>query len=237
MKKYLSVFELMARSTIYRILILLVAMAAVEGALFWFAVQKNYWLEETFNQSRVSWAYAAFFVLLTATIAMTGCEHGAKTGYTLRRLQISEMSVFLCQATYNIFCYFIFWTSQVFIVYGLFHFYTATADASSLGAQSLFLAFYRNDFLHSLLPLDEVSRYVRNGILILCLGITSAYFPVCQRAGKAGKELIVLVCVVLLFFASSMGGLANDVFLSAAAVIAAIKVFAEAFAKEAQYEA
>lgn len=120
---------------------------------------------------------------------------------------------------------------------GLFHYYTATADASFVGPQSIFLAFYRNGFLHSLLPLEEVSRYARNGILILCLGITSAYYPVRQRTGKVGTELIVLVCILIPFFASGVGGFINDLFLSVTAIIAVIKVLAGAFAKEVQNEA
>lgn len=237
MKKYLSVFMLLARSTIYRLCALLVAMAATEGVLFWFAMQKNTTLENTFAQSRIYWACAIFFVLFTAMLAMTGCEHGAKTGYTLRRLKISERSVFICQSAYNTICYFIFWTVQVFIILGLFHYYTTAADITFVSSQSIFLAFYRNGFLHSLLPLEEVSRYVRNGILILCLGITSAYYPVRQRSGKIGTELIVLVCILLPFFARGIGGFLNDLFLSGTAIVVVIKVLTGVFAKEVQNEA
>lgn len=237
MKKYLSVFMLFTRSTIFPMLALLIAMVATEGALFWLAMEKNIALEQTFSLSRISWAGAVYFVLLTVILSSTGSERGAKTGYFLRRLQISERSVFLCQGAYNTICYFIFWMAQLFIVLGLFHYYIVNADPSYIGSQSIFLAFYRDSFLHSLLPLAETSRYVRNGILILGLGISSAYYPMSQRTGKSSMGIIALVCVILPFFARGIGSLGSDILLSAFAIIMVLKIFLKVFEKDSPYEA
>lgn len=235
MKKYGSVIMLFARSTIYRQLILLAAMAAAEATMFWVAMQTLASLEATFAQSRISWACAVFFLLFTAVLARSGCDRGAKTGYTLRRLRIGHKSVFFCQSAYNAVCYFIFWAVQTAIVFALFRYYTAVADASYVGSQSLLLAFYRDDFLHSLLPLEETSRYVRNGILAVCLGIATAYYPMCQRAGKTAFEPIALVCLTLPFFPGGMGSFGGDMLLSVVALSLVAVVLRHVFEQEARY--
>ncbi len=48
-------------------------------------------------------------------------------------------------------------------------------EVGNRSAQSLFLAFWRNDFLHSLLPLTEGSRWIRNGLLLAVVGMGIAY--------------------------------------------------------------
>lgn len=237
MKKYGSVFALFTRSTMYRLFILLFGMAAAEAALFWVAMQTPASLEATFTQSRIPWACAIFFVLFAAVLARSGCDRGAKTGYTLRRLRIGHKSVFFCQSAYNAACYFIFWAVQTAIVFALFRYYTAAADASYVGSQSVLLAFYRDDFLHSLLPLEETSRYVRNGILAVCLGITTAYFPMRQRAEKTAFEPIALVCLTLPFFPGGMGSFDGDMLLSVVALSLVAVVLWHVFEQEARYEA
>lgn len=237
MKKYGSVFMLLARSTVYRLFVLLVAMALAEGALFWVAMKTPASLEATFTQSRISWTCAVFFLLFAAVLARSGCDRGAKTGYTLRRLRIGHQSVFFCQSAYNAVCYFIFWAVQTAIVFALFRYYAAAADASYVGSQSLLLAFYRDDFLHSLLPLKETSRYVRNGVLAVCLGTTTAYFPMRQRAGKTAVEPIVLVGLTLPFFPGGMGSFDGDMLLSVVALSLVAVVLWHVFEQEARYEA
>ena len=241
MKKHLSVLMLISRSTIYQILGILLIMVVVEGTLFYFALNRMMTsevvgLELAFQQSRIPWVCALGFLLVTALLCLTGCEFGGKQGYTLRRLSVSERSVFLWQAFYNTCCFFLFWAVQLFIILALCRLYIERIDSAVVNNQTVFLAFYRNDFLHSLLPLAEISRYVRNIFLILGLGIASAYFPIRQRRGGIGAGIIVLSAVTLLFFSHGMGYLGSDILVILLSIATAAIALNGALSEEAANE-
>ncbi len=241
MKKHLSILMLMSRSTIYKLLGMLLIMAAVEGTLFYFTLGKMMateivGLELVLQQSRISWICALSFLLVTVLLCLTGCEFGGRQGYTLRRLSVSQRSVFLWQAFYNICCFFLFWAVQLFIVLALCRLYMERIDPPAISNQTVFLAFYRNDFLHSLLPLADISRYVRNLFLVLGLGIASAYFPIRQRRGGTGVGIIVLSAVTLFFFSHSMGSLGNDILVIVFSIVTATMALYGALKEEAVNE-
>jgi len=123
MKKHLSVFMFIARSSIYKVLILLILMTALSTALLSIAFSRiPEWeephLELVFDKSGIAICFCICYALTALCLWLTGCEFGSKTGYTLRRLQISERSVFVWQSLYNTLCFFVLWTAQVLIVYG-----------------------------------------------------------------------------------------------------------------------
>lgn len=242
MKRHLSVLMLAARGTVYKFLGLLLMMAAAEGAMFTLALKRDWaenpaGLETLLMRSRVAWACAVCFLLLTALLCRSGCESGSRQGYTLRRLRVSGRAVFFWQSTYNTICFFIFWAAQLFIVLALCALYTLKADPASLTDQTVFLAFYRSGFLHSLLPLEEVSRYVRNVLLVLCLGVSAAAFPFRQRQNKIGGEVIALASLMLVFFSRDMGGFASDILISLLSLSAALEAASVVFRKEPEHEA
>ncbi len=92
--------------------------------------------------------------------------------------------------------------------------------------QTVFLAFYRNPFLHSLLPLEETSRYIGNAILVLCLGVSSACFSFRLRQGRKGIAVIALAAVTVAEFSREMGSLGGDALRSVIAVIIAASAVA-----------
>lgn len=220
MRQHLSVLMLAARSTIHKILGLFVFTAAAQGALFYFALQKALageaiGLEQLFGESRIAIVCAISFLLLCALLSFTGCElGGSKLRYTLQRLSISEKSVVLWWAVYNAICFFLFWVLQLVIVLLLSRLYVARMDAAYVSGQTIWLAFYRNNWLHSLLPLAETSRYVRNVIFIVGLGSSAAYFSYSQRRGEKGFALVALAMLAVVYFPGAMGNLQGDLLLS-----------------------
>lgn len=247
MKKHISVFMLMARSSVYGLLGVLIAMAAAEGALFYFALNKTLaderagsvlsGLERVLSESGIIWGFGAFFLLFMALLCATGCEFGSRQGYTLGRLSISERSIFAWQAVYNCVCLFVLWAAQLGIVLALIGLYDARVSPEAFSGQSAFLAFYRNSFLHSLLPLEEGSRYIRNIVLIFGLGISAAVFPFKQRRGKWGWEAAALAAACLASFSGETGGLGGDVFLILLSVSLAAFAAAFVFKREDENEA
>lgn len=108
-------------------------------------------------------------------------------------------------------------------------------DAAYISDQTIFLAFYRSGFLHSLLPLGEATRYVRNVVLILCLGTLTAHFSFLQRRGRRGLSMVILTTLVLVNFPRPMGGFASNLLLSLLALGMAAGAVVEIL-REGDYE-
>ena len=218
MKKYLSVIMLTARSSIYKIFPVIIIMVAAQYFLFsrklcLASVSEGYVkgafpsLEMVVFESHIMWVLFAAFLFITFFLCRTGCEFKNKQGYTLKRLRISEKGVFFCQAIYNTTIYLILWGIQITAALWFCHMYVNDPSFGDLGPHTVFAAFYRNDFLHSLLPLAEFGIYIRDIILTIALGAASAVFPYKQRMGKIGFEMIVLTAACLLFFKVEMGSI------------------------------
>ncbi len=219
MKQHLSVLMLAARSTLFKIVGIFVLMAAAEGALFVVALRNAqaaelYGLEQTITQSRIALACGVGFLLVCTLLSLSGCElSGSKIGYTMGRLSIREETALFWWGVYNTLIFLIFWAVQLLIVLLLGRYYTLQADPAAVSDQTIFLAFYRQKFLHSLLPLDEVTRTVRNVVLIVCLGATSAFFSYRQRRGQKGVAVILLAALTFVGFSREMGSFGNDILI------------------------
>lgn len=224
MKKHLSVFMLMARSTVYKIIVLLAVMAAVEGGLFWLALSRGptssgFSLERVVQDGRMVWVFGICFLLLTVLLSRA-CRR-ISGSYTALRLSVSGGWVAFWQSVYNVLCYLLFWAVQILIAVVLCRLYTARAPAEYVTGQTVFLAFYRSKFLHSLLPFEDAVFWVRNLVMALALGVCAA-----RRPGRADRGIwghIVLIAVVVGFFLRGIGNAAAGLF--AVLVVAAFAVY------------
>lgn len=214
MKKYLSVFGFMARSSVYKILGLFVLMLGAESLFFILRfpkddISKYYFanFEECVVSGFIPLIFAVAFTLVTVLICFTGMEYRSKSGYTLRRLAIKESSVFWIQAIYNGIVYLLFWAVQIAIVYLLSFYYLSTAPEKFVSNQSVFLSFYRNSFMHSLLPLEDILLWIRNFLLIIALSVSAAELTYKQRRKKYGVMLILNAVVSVAFFKCEAGDL------------------------------
>ena len=225
MKKHTALFMLSARRTLPRLALLLALTAAAETALFYPALRRalaagSCYPETLFTSARIPLVCGAAFLALCALLTLPACELGGRQGYTLRRLALPRWEIFLWQAVHNTLCFLLFWGFQLGMALLLFGLYRSGAGAENVCSQSLFLTFYRSKFLHALLPLDEVSRTVRNCLLLPALGMATALLPLrLYTGGKNGLVLLAgLAFLVLAFFCAPLGSFTSDMFLSLAAV-------------------
>ena len=206
MKKHLSVLCLTARSSVYKMVLILPLMAAVQAVLFWFYLQEgmktaaagiaNAPLESLFDKPLLSAVFFAAFLAVTFFLCRTGCGLGAQPGYTLDRLSVSPRTVWILQATYNTAVFLLLWFAEAAVSLGLCTLYMHAADSAAVSAQTVFLATYRSEFLHAVLPMYDAALWVRNLVFALTLGTVTATFPYKQRRGKFAGE--VLLCALLL---------------------------------------
>lgn len=218
MKRHLSVLMLFVRSTIYKAAALALLSGAVEAALFAFAAWRLRGgppgLETVFAASFVPLGSALFFLLLCALLCFTGCDAlGSRPGYTLRRLRISERQTVGWAILCSTVCFLVFWAAQLLTALLLCRFYLASAEPALRG-QTIFLAFYRVPYLHSLLPLRDTGRAVRDLALLAGLGVTTACFSLRQRRGEHRLEPLLLAAVVCVAFAQPMASFGSDLLLT-----------------------
>ena len=254
MKKYLSVFAMLARGSIWRVLILLCLMAAGQCGRFLHRLQNELILyeshvqqfaeeaaeltrlEQFFDFTTVSGTFAAAFLLVCIVLCLPGCGYGSVCGYTVRRLRISERAVFIMQALYNAMVFVILWAAEVLICLLLCHAYVTSADPSLVSHQTVGLAFYRNNFLHSLLPMADITVWIRNVIMLAVLSIAAASFPYKQRRGKFAADIVSYALLTVIFFTRTVGDGFNTFITVFCGLCIAAEVIWRVFANENEGE-
>lgn len=210
MKRYISVFEMITRSSIYKVLGILLLMTGAEAALLTYAwnqplaiTQPN--LEEWIDQSFIMFSFWAAYWLVTKVLSSAGTNTGSMQGYTLQRLRISEKKVHLLQMIYNILCYSLLWVTQLGILLAACMYYMNHKTNVVLTNQTVFLAFQRNEFMHSVFPLEEYFGWFSIAFFIIGTGMLTAVFARKQRMGKIVWALAVFIVLAVVCFPRELG--------------------------------
>ena len=211
MKRYLSMFEMIARSSIYKVLFVISGMILAEAVCFYFSMQnasgRNF--TEYIDQSQYSLIFKIAYILITIVIVLPGMNLGSTQSYTLQRLRIKENRIYWLQAMYNFLTYVLLWGTQlVMILASALVFQKNLPKGITWGNQTLFLEFYRSAFMHSILPLEDGPSWWILALIGVVTALAAAKFTKLQREGKFGGELIVIVIAVLIAFPRALG---NDI--------------------------
>lgn len=236
MRRYVSVLKLFARSTALWMLLVLVAMAAGEWLLFSAGLQSGaVTFDEAVEQSGMYWAFGAGFLGVTVLLCSPGCEAGSKVGYTLRRLSVSEKTVFLLQSGYAFLCYLLLWGVQLMVVLFCWNSY-AEINPADVGGQTLFLSFYRSKQLLPLLPFDFVSLWIRNFVLMAGLSLTTAQLPFTQRRNGKMFWIFPMVILTLLMYQREIYRMPQDFVATSFALSFAAFALGQVYKKEDGHE-
>lgn len=209
----LALWALLARSSIYKVLAVLVVMVPAEVILFcryirteWAYDIKYRTLTATVESSHISVIFLAALGLLYFVLVWTEGRLDSGSGGTMLRLRLSGSRIFRIKTAYNVACLVLLFAVQIWLCIWLVGLYGREAEEVYASPQRLFLAFYRIDFLHCLLPMAEVGKWVRNILLLLSFGMEAA-----QRREK-GKYIPSIQLYVLTagWFVSSLGGSVTD---------------------------
>ena len=240
MKKYLSVFMLIARCSIYKVFGLLILMAGCEFLAFSCKLSAGkgdlYVLEDVFSGGFCDLIFFICAAVLLFLLSRMGTFKGVKTMYTLSRLSVSKKCVFWIESLYDTLCFIILWLFQVVLAVGLCYYYIHAAGSESATEQTIFLAFFRNVFLHSLLPFDEPFSLICNLLLALVIGITIAQIPWSERSNKMSFFTLYIIFVVHNIFLREAGDLWQPAIICIAAVIVIANAIYFTFKKEAADE-
>lgn len=223
MKRHLSVLMLASR-TIWRVLAILLLTAAVQTALF-AAVSTRVplevsvfpdgteevtaygyiSLESCFNKAHTAIVGGVGFVLMCFILCVKTSAYGSRVRYTVARLRVGERGLNLWWAVYHAACMMIFWLSQIMVTYLLCRWYMSGAEASVISGQTVAIAYYRNTYLHNLMPGGELVRWARNLVLAAAMGLSVSRFAMVQRRrGTVGFGAIVAAALVVVAFCTPL---------------------------------
>lgn len=249
MKKHLSVFSLIARDSIYKIFCLWILSAVLQSVFFSFQLKKQTSAEipsvkGSFEGAFIWVIFAIFFVITLTMLTKTGMQFSSKTGYTLRRLRISEKNVFLWQSTYNFIMIFLTVIFEILLCFFLAKTAAGALPEKFITNQSIYIAFYDCAFLQNLFAGRDTVRIIRNIIMIISLSINCSAFSYLIRRNKKWLGLIVVIVLSCTVFAVSpktvspftASSLAEDVGKIGCAVVMTFIAVSSVFMRREQYD-
>ena len=215
MNKHLSVFKLLARSTILKILGILAVMVAAEVLLFTRQAEKmagyagGFFLEDIFGESFFFVCLFVAYFAVGSVLCRTGSRPGSMQTYTLQRLGISEYAIMAWQSLWNLICFLLLWAVQLWTVYLLLQNFLAKHPDAGFTQHHIFLAFWRHDTLHALLPMEDILSWIKTVITVLTLSATTAYGSCVTRKTGKGSAIcnVMLIEAYALFNIRDVSGL------------------------------
>ena len=209
MKKNSSVFAMIARSSLYKNLLVMLLMAAAQIILFLLKLQDyeniGLWtLTGTVKDSYMIIPLIVGFLLISIFLGRTGCHPGSKQVYLLSRLQISEYYIIGLQSLYNFICYMIFWAVEVMVLVGAGLIYAQRA--ADFTDHTLVLAFYSNKLMHTILPMRDILGWLLLASMFAGFAVYLALFSYRHRHSSQ-NGLVVTAAFLGLAFASFPRGM------------------------------
>lgn len=205
MKQHRSILMLFARSGLYPALgIILLGMLA-QGGLFWLAYRGGDWesLRDLLADSRLEWAFGAAWLLLVAWLQ----DVGTTSEFTFRRLRVGRWALVGWKSLFCTLTLLLFWFCEILLMLALCQFYLEGQGIS--GGQGLLVTCYRVDFLHTLFPMRNWTRWVSNLFLLVGFGIMAG-----TGVGTPSRARTSLICILAgltaFLYVAPMGGAALD---------------------------
>lgn len=165
---FLSLLTLLARSSIYKVMAVLGAMVLAEIILFFAGGQSDHGVSEVFFNRMVFAVFIIALGLVFCLLMQTQQEMGSQAQFTMQRLLLSGAGIYFTEVFYNLLCLIFVFAVQIWLSIGML-------KAGGISSrQDIFLAFYRIDFLHCLMPMAEGGRWVRNILLLFSFAMGTA---------------------------------------------------------------
>ena len=228
MKKYISIFSLIAKNSIYRIAGLVLLLMAADCALAWYLISaRGYDLINLFNGN--GWfgiPLAVIFAAIAVVQLRRGDIYNGPQGYTVQRLAISEKAVAVLQILYHMLCWLILWGMQVLTSFLICSAYYRFGLGNPLTTQHVFHLFYITPLLHSLLPMEEALAWIANVAMVVGISVTTTYGMLLRREKKIPREVALEIFLVILLFCRELGSfILNILIIGGFLILAAVDCY------------
>ena len=227
MNQYVSVFGLSARSTLYKLIGVIVAMGAVQAGMFLYALNRadgSMLLENLIDDSRIAYAFAVGFLVYYIILCGVS-KNTSNAAMTMHRLSIPERTANWVTVIYNIMALVIFLAAELGICLALSKVYL-NSDVSGVHQHVLFTAFYRSDLLHSLLPLEDYVTLAADILYVLELSIIAAFTQQQERRSKRNVigGIAAGITIVAFLQDSATPDLTGPIIVGLIAIYAAVQI-------------
>lgn len=197
---YVSVLTLAVRSSIYKVLGILVGVTAAEAVLFGckldtsladyreYAGHFDYSLlplslGDLIEESKLAWIFLGGMFLLTVILVWTQTERGkSRSRLLIWRLRISPRRTFAVFTVYNIVCFLMLMALQGILIVLFYRVYLvklqtaiSAGQVAGMKYQELFLVFHSEAFLHSILPMGDLWLNIRLAVALIAWGMAASY--------------------------------------------------------------
>lgn len=196
MRKHSSVFILLIRNKIYRVLFILLGMSAVSILGFRFS---GFMDAPMFGEY-----YGTWFLGATCLLGYVGCvisctefaSAKSRRAYTYQRLRVSEREILFWDVLTNMLIFFVLYGTEI-IILGILAKMYAAAPGYVQGEQGIIAAFYRSAFLHGMIPMAESGLWIRNILLVPVVSILCSCASVDMRYNSKPPILIFFLEIIL----------------------------------------
>ena len=137
------------------------------------------------------------FLLLTLALIDPLRAQKSNVDYTIRRLHIRPLDVFWVETVYVLLAYFVFWALNVTLLYAFGAYFTSHISTAANREMGLLLAFVRTPQLYMLLPIKNVTFWIRNITGVLALSACIARYSYFARKNQ-NKTILVFISAMLL---------------------------------------
>lgn len=204
MKKNMSVFSLAVATSFWRILMLLVALAATQLLAAWSMVRSHIGslaLEEILDLPVYRFSPVVAVTLATLVLLVGYGSSHSRINYTIARLSLTPRSLLRIHVVYCTGVYLLFWMFQVTVVMATMALYRSMTSPSEIGVQLELLTCYRSVYLHPLLPLSDWPFWIFTPLICLGLGVNTAMGMVRSWKGRIYLAPVVFSLLTALYAA------------------------------------
>lgn len=233
MKRISTVWLAAAKNLWWKLLIILAAMSAAEIGLYRSAVIASQNQYEDFymksfpvlvEEAGLKLVFFAALMAVTACCCLQGSRFSGKN-YTLQRLPMAEWKITALWAVTHLACFVILWAAQVVLISALWSMYAARFHPAAPGLD-LLVSFYNNGFLHAMLPLADVTRWIYLVAYWLCMAFLTATFGFFQRRGRYRISLLIMLACYFTLIKEIGSFASNLIFTILCLIVAAVDAFA-----------
>ena len=186
MKKHLSVAMVAARSIVGPLVGVLLALAAVEGAMLLLSLRVfgGQRLELVLGGAGAAFWYRVAFLALALLFRFRsqGLENA------MAHLRISDWTATLWWGLCFTAAYVVLWAVQVGVLLGSSAYALSQMPELATSPQAVFLASWRYGFFHAMLPLDQWTGYPRQIAVCLSAGMSCASWAFWQRRHQDSEQ-------------------------------------------------
>ena len=194
---YLSVYDLFLRSGGCKVGIVIALTLLAEAITLVVLMRgETMYYENLFARDAI-WPVGIGFLLLTLALLDPLRAQKSNVDYTIRRLHIRPPDVFRVEMIYVLLAYFVFWALNVTLLYAFGAYFTSHISTAANREMGLLLAFVRTPQLYVLLPVMNVTLWIRNIAGVLALSACIARYSYFARKNQ-NKTILVFISVVLL---------------------------------------